>query len=176
MRRLYNPEEPHVLNSYLSMTIAACFSSMRTKRPCATSFRGRTPFKSAGQLTASSTSSPSTSVDSVVNSTPRPLMFRVLPDPTCFTLCFPPSTLYRTSRMIGILIEERRSSERSRRCKALFPTGLSCQIGRRPSIEQEYSRSHDGDGPHVRFHERQKGSNRGRSRGTEVPVRVRLVT
>src|SRR4051794_32488408 len=118
--RLYNPDDPRVLNSYLSIEIAAWFSSVRTRRPIATSLRGSVSLSCAGQLTASSTRSPSGSAVSVVNRTPPLLILTVLPVPTCLTVFFPPSTLYRTSRSIGSRLEERRSSLISARLRILF--------------------------------------------------------
>src|ERR1700722_16537286 len=68
------PAERHVLNSYRWIEMAACDFSDRTTRPNATSFNGTMLSSRAGQLTVSSIRSPWVSEDSVVNSTPLPLI------------------------------------------------------------------------------------------------------
>ena len=107
-----------VLKSYRRIEMAACVSSVRTSRPNNTNSI-RSPLSRAGQLTTSSIDAPAGRADLVVNSTPLPLILRVLPDPTGPGLSSP-STLYRTFRMTGRRSDVRRSSVASVRPGILF--------------------------------------------------------
>src|SRR6266568_8027734 len=98
--------------------MAACVSSVRTRRPNNTNSIGR-PLSRAGQLTTSSIDAPAGREDLVVKSTPLPLILRVFPDPTSPGLSSP-STLYRTFRMSGRRSDARRSSFTSARPGILF--------------------------------------------------------